>query len=108
MVSVNRLEVLREHSNRISETDTMNVSLTIKNSTFLGVRTELLDSYPNYFKLKTGSNSVIVGVPGHGQSILEYDVEPTSIGKNDFGKVHLTTRHLAGLRSEERRVGREG
>ena len=104
MVSVNRLEVLREHSNRISETDTMNVSLTIKNSTFLGVRTELLDSYPNYFKLKTGSNSVIVGVPGHGQSILEYDVEPTSIGKNDFGKVHLTTRDLAGLLFYERDI----
>src|SRR5437879_12688574 len=97
MVSVNRLEVLREHSNRISETDTMKVLLTIKNSTFLGVRTELLDSYPNYFKLKTGSNSVIVGVPAHGQSILEYDVEPISIGKYDCAKVPHDTRALAGL-----------
>jgi uncharacterized protein (DUF58 family) len=82
----------------------MTTLLTIKNSTFLGVRTELLDSYPSYFKLKAGSNSVIVGVPGHGQSILEYEVQPTSIGKNDFGKVHLTTRDLAGLLFYERDI----
>jgi len=104
MVSLNRLEVHREHPNRISENDTMTTLLTIKNSTFLGVRTELLDSYPSYFKLKAGSNSVIVGVPGHGQSILEYEVQPTSIGKNDFGKVHLTTRDLAGLLFYERDI----
>lgn len=104
MVSLNRLEVHREHPNRITETDTATILLTITNSSFLGVRTELQDSYPSYFKLKAGSNSVIVGIPGHGQSFLEYDVQPTSIGRNEFGKVHLTTRDLAGLLFYERDI----
>jgi len=97
IAALNRMEVYRNRPVSISEEKPLPVSLELVNGTFMGVRVEVFDSYPPFFRLKSGSNTAVVGVPGRGYSRLQYEILPTSIGRHEFGPIHLTMRDLAGL-----------
>lgn len=97
IAALNRLEVARYHSERTSEDKPLNVKVQFVNKTFLGLRLELFDSYPPFFRLKTGTNAALLGVPGKGNTTIHYEITATSIGRQEFGPVHLVLRDVAGL-----------
>src|SRR5439155_756641 len=81
----------------ISEDKTLPINLDMTNTTFMGVQVEVFDSYPPFFRLKKGTNTALVTVPGRGYTRLSYELQPTSIGEHEFGPMHLVMRDIAGL-----------
>jgi uncharacterized protein (DUF58 family) len=100
--ALDKLEISRRYTRRISEGSKVEVVLSFVNRTFLRLNVEVLDAYPQFFRLKSGTNSAVMDVPAKGFSELSYEVEPTSLGANPFGPVRLITRDIAGLFFYER------
>jgi len=94
---LNKTEVARYAAHSISEDKRLFVGLKFTNASPVALRLEVFDSYPPFFRLKSGSNSAIITVPGKGYSILRYELSPTSIGRQEFGSLHVVMRDLAGL-----------
>ena len=97
IAAVNKLDIVRTRPVKTSEDKTLRVKLELTNPTFMGVQIEIFDNYPSFFRLKTGTNTALVAVPGRGYSTLQYEIQPTSIGSHEFGAIHLVMRDLAGL-----------
>src|SRR2546425_9679934 len=97
IAALNKLQISRIHDNSIGEDKPLNVSLQFVNRTFMGMRLEIFDNYPPFFRLKTGTNSALLGIPARGYSKFQYEIAPTSVGKHDFGTLHLVMRDLAAL-----------
>jgi uncharacterized protein (DUF58 family) len=102
--ALDRLEITRKFAPRIGEGSLLQVELDFVNTTFVRLPLELLDSYPPFFRLKSGSNAAVVNVPAKGFSEVRYKIRPTSIGSNAFGPLRLVTRDIAGLFFYERSV----
>jgi uncharacterized protein (DUF58 family) len=96
------LEITRKFSPRIAEGATLQVEVGFVNRTFVRLPLELQDSYPPFFRLKSGANAAMVNVPAKGFAEVRYEVTPTSIGSNAFGPLKLVTRDIAGLFFYER------
>ena len=101
---LNRLEVTRVAQNRIDEGKDLSVTLTMINKTIMRLSLEVFDSYPPFLRLVDGSNSTLVSVPSRGYASVTYKLGLTSVGKQNFGKVHLVLRDIAGLFFYERNV----
>jgi uncharacterized protein (DUF58 family) len=97
IVVLDKVKVSRIHSSKVSEEKPLTVTLEFVNETFIGVRLELFDNYPPFFRLRKGSNAALFNIPGKGQTTLRYDIFPTSIGRQEFGPIHMVMRDLAGL-----------
>jgi len=97
IAALNKLQVSRAHNKSIDEDKRLVVSLQLTNETFIGIRLEIFDSYPPFFRLKSGSNAALLPIRAKGFTRLQYEIEPTSIGKQAFGTLHLVMRDLAGL-----------
>ncbi len=102
--ALDRLEISRKFSPRIDEGATLDVGLELVNRTFVRLSLEVLDSYPPFFRLKSGTNSAVINVPAKGFAELHYEIAPTSVGSNAFGNLGLVTRDIAGLFFYERRI----
>lgn len=102
--ALDRLEITRKFSRRVDEGSLLDVKVGFVNRTFVRLPIELLDSYPPFFRLKSGSNAAVLNVPAKGFSELHYKIRPTSIGRNAFGPLRLVTRDIAGLFFYERSV----
>jgi uncharacterized protein (DUF58 family) len=98
------LEITRRFSSRIDEGSLLEVEVGFVNRTFVRLPLELQDSYPPFFRIKSGSNAAVINVPAKGFSELRYKVRPTSIGSNAFGPLRLVTRDITGLFFYERSV----
>src|SRR5260370_22959153 len=97
IAAINRLQLFRTHDNSVSEDKRLIVSTQFVNGTFIGLRLEIFDNYPAFFRLKTGSNSALLEVPARGYTKFQYEIAPTSVGKHEFGVLQLVMRDLAGL-----------
>jgi uncharacterized protein (DUF58 family) len=97
IAALNKMQIVRNRPVSISEDKTVPVNLEMTNTTFMGVQVEVFDSYPPFFRLKKGTNTAIVTVPGRGYTQLSYELQPTSIGDHEFGPMHLVMRDIAGL-----------
>ena len=102
--ALDKLEITRKFSPRISEGTPLDVEVGFVNRTFVRLPLELQDSYPPFFRIKSGANSAVINVPAKGFADLRYKITPTSIGSNAFGPLRLVTRDLAGLFFYERSV----
>ena len=83
--ALDRLEITRKFSPRIGEGSLLEVEVGFVNRTFVRLPLELQDSYPPFFRIKSGANAAVINVPAKGFSELRYKVRPTSIGSNAFG-----------------------
>ena len=97
IAALNKMQIVRNRPVSISEDKPLPVSLDLTNVTFLGVQVEVFDNYPPFFRLKKGTNTALVNVPGRGYSTLRYEIQPTSIGTHEFGPIQLAMRDIAGL-----------
>jgi len=104
VMALDRLEITRRFPPRISEGTSLDVEVGFVNRTFVRLPLELQDSYPPFFRIKSGANSAVINVPAMGFVEMRYEVSPTSIGSNSFGPLRLVTRDLAGLFFYERSV----
>ncbi len=102
--ALDRLEITRSFSPRIGEGSLLEVEVGLVNKTFVRLPLELQDSYPPFFRIKSGANAAVINVPAKGFSELRYKIKPTSIGSNAFGPLRLVTRDIAGLFFYERTV----
>ena len=100
--ALDRLEITRKFSPRIDEAAHLDVELEFVNRTFLRLPVEFLDSYPPFFRIRSGANRAAIDIPAKGFARVRYRVAPTSIGLNSFGPFKLVTRDLAGLFFYER------
>lgn len=100
--ALDTLEIARIFPRRIDEGSPVAVNVRLVNRTFLRLPIELTDSYPPFFRLKSGANAVVVNVPAKGSTDVHYTVSPTSVGSNAFGPLRLVTRDVAGLFFYER------
>jgi uncharacterized protein (DUF58 family) len=100
--ALDRLEITRKFPSRIGEGSLLDVELGFVNRTFVRLPLELLDAYPPFFRIRSGSNSALIHVPAKGFAELRYRAKPTSIGSNSFGPLRLVTRDIAGLFFYER------
>jgi len=98
------LEIGRKFSHRVDESKVLDVKIELVNKTFVRLPLELHDSYPPFFRLRSGTNSAVVNVPARGFSELRYRIKPTSVGSHQFGPLRLVTRDIAGLFFYERSV----
>jgi len=98
------LEITRKFAPRVGEGTTLEVEVGFVNRTFVRLPLELLDSYPPFFRIRSGSNAAVIDVPAKGFAELRYKIKPTSIGSNAFGPLRLVTRDIAGLFFYERSV----
>jgi uncharacterized protein (DUF58 family) len=98
------LEVRRAYTKRIAEESEVEVTVSFVNRTFIRVRAEVMDAYPPLFRLKVGSNAVVLAIPAKGYARMIYSLTPTSVGSHPFGDVNLITRDIAGLFYYERRI----
>src|SRR3989442_8643684 len=89
IAALNKLQVSRAHNKSIDEDKRLVVSLQLTNETFIGIRLEIFDSYPPFFRLKSGSNAALLPIRAKGFTRLQYEIEPTSIGK--IGRAHVLT-----------------
>ena len=80
------LEIKRTFSRRIDEASILDVELGFVNKTFLRLPIELLDSYPPFFRLRSGANSAFLSVPAKGYAELHYKIKPTSVGSNSSAR----------------------
>src|SRR5438874_6955732 len=97
IAALNNMQIVRNRPVSISEDKTLPINLDMTNTTFMGVQVEVFDSYPPFFRLKKGTNTALVTVPGRGYTRLSYELQPTSIGEHEFGPMHLVMRDIAGL-----------
>ena len=97
IAALNNMQIVRNRPVSISEDKTLPINLDMTNTTFMGVQVEIFDSYPPFFRLKKGTNTALVTVPGRGYTRLSYELQPTSIGEHEFGPMHLVMRDIAGL-----------
>lgn len=102
--ALDTLEIRRKFSPRVDEGSPLAVELELVNRTFVRLPLELLDSYPPFFRIRSGANAAMVNVPAKGFAELRYKIKPTSIGSNAFGPLRLVTRDIAGLFFYERSV----
>ncbi|MDA4117401.1 MAG: DUF58 domain-containing protein [Thaumarchaeota archaeon] len=102
--ALDRLDISRKFRPRIDEGATLDVGLGFVNRTFVRLSLEVIDSYPPFFRLKSGTNVALIQAPAKGFAELHYEITPTSIGSNAFGPLRLVTRDIAGLFFYERRV----
>jgi uncharacterized protein (DUF58 family) len=102
--ALDQLEITRKFSPRIGEGSLLEVEVGFVNRTFVRLPLELQDSYPPFFRIKSGANAAVINVPAKGFSELRYKIRPTSIGSNTFGPLRLVTRDIAGLFFYERSV----
>lgn len=102
--ALDKLEITRSFSPRINEGTVLDVRLRFLNRTFVRLPLELVDSYPRFFRMKSGANAAVIQVPAKGFSEVRYRVAPTSIGSNSFDSLRLVTRDIAGLFFYERTV----
>jgi len=102
--ALDKLEITRRFSPRIGEGSLLEVEVGFVNRTFVRLPLELQDSYPPFFRIRSGANAAVINVPAKGFSQLTYKIKPTSIGSNAFGPLRLVTRDLAGLFFYERSV----
>ena len=98
------LEVRRAYTKRIAEGGEVEVTVSFVNRTFIRLNAEVVDPYPPLFRLKVGSNAVVLAIPAKGYSRMVYAMTPTSVGSHPFGAVSLVTRDIAGLFYYERRI----
>lgn len=90
--TLNKLEITREHPRIISEDKDLSVILKILNRSALSVRVEVTDHYPQFFRLKDGTNALMLTVPAKGYAENHFVLKPTSIGEHSFGNIELTMR----------------
>lgn len=102
--ALDHLEITRRFAPRINEDAPLEVEVGFVNKTFVRLPLELMDSYPRFFRLKSGANATVVQVPAKGFAEVRYEVTPTSVGSNFFGPLRLVTRDMAGLFFYERTV----
>jgi len=102
--ALDKLEIVRRFPSRVNEEAQLEVELSFVNKTFVRLPLEVLDSYPSFFRLRSGTNSAMINVPAKGFAEMRYRVTPTSIGANVFGTLRLVTRDMAGLFFYERIV----
>ena len=102
--ALDKLEISRRFPRRVSEGSLLEVELGLVNRTFVRLTLELLDSYPPFFRLRSGASAAIIDVPAKGFAGLRYKIAPTSVGSNAFGPLTLVTRDIAGLFFYERSV----
>src|SRR5215472_8400211 len=57
IAALNKLQISRVHDNSTVEDKPLKVSLQFSNQTFIGLRLEIFDSYPPFFRLKAGTNA---------------------------------------------------
>jgi len=100
--ALDRLEVSRNYPPRVTEGDDLEVGLEMVNRTFVRLPLEVVDPYPPFFRLRSGTNTAVVNVPAKGYFELRYSVAPTSVGSQEFGPIRLVTRDIAGLFFYER------
>jgi uncharacterized protein (DUF58 family) len=105
--ALDRLEITRKFSPRIDEAAHLDVELDFVNRTFLRLPVEFLDSYPPFFRIRSGANRAAINIPAKGFARVRYRVAPTSIGLNSFGQFKLITRDLAGLFFYERTLAED-
>src|SRR5712691_726916 len=98
------LEVRRAYTKRIAEQSEVEVTVSFVNRTFIRVGAEVMDTYQPLFRLKVGSNTLVLAIPAKGNSRMVYSLTPTSVGSHPFGDVNLITRDIAGLFYYERRI----
>ena len=102
--ALDKLEISRNFPRRTSEGSLLEVELEFVNRTFVRLPLEVMDSYPPFFRLKSGTNAAVVDAPAKGFAELRYRIRPTSIGSNVFGPLKLVTRDIAGLFFYERSI----
>lgn len=102
--ALDSLEIARRFPRRIGESGPLEVEIGLVNKTFVRLPLEVVDSYPRFFRLRSGSSSALLNVPARGGSKLRYRLRPTSVGLNAFGPLRLVTRDIAGLFFYERTV----
>jgi len=102
--AVNRLQVARDLPARIDEDEKADVTVSMINSTFLRIGAEVLDNYPPFCRLSSGTNVAIVNIPAKGFSRLGYSLSTTSVGTQKFGPLRLLVRDIAGLFFYERDI----
>ena len=103
-MALDALEVRRAFPRRVDQDEEVEVAVSLVNRTFVRLNAEILDPYPELFRLKLGSNAAVLGIPAKGFARLTYTMKPTSIGSHPFGAVRVITRDLAGLFFYERRI----
>src|SRR5690349_11428187 len=64
--ALDRLEITRKFSPRIGEGASLDVELEFVNRTFVRLPLELLDSYPPFFRIRSGANGAVINVPAKG------------------------------------------
>jgi uncharacterized protein (DUF58 family) len=104
IMALDRLEITRKFSPRIFEGTALEVEVGFVNRTFVRFPVEFLDSYPPFFRIRSGVNAAVINIPAKGFAEVRYKVAPTSIGSNFFGPLKLITRDLAGLFFYERSI----
>jgi len=102
--ALDKLEISRVFSKRTSEGKPVEVVLTFVNHTFLRLTVEIVDNYPKFFRLVSGTNVAVLNIPAKGYAELRYVIKPTSIGANKFGPLRTITRDIAGLFFYERSI----
>jgi uncharacterized protein (DUF58 family) len=95
------LIVERLFSHPAVEGKPLRVTLRLVNRSVIPLEScEILDSYPETFRLINGSNSTVILVPAKGVAELSYTVKPV-LGKHCFPRPILRIRDPAGLFSED-------
>ncbi len=95
---VSRLRFNRFAAARAIEGKDLEVDIKVENPSFMLLQSvEVVDHYPATFKLVQGSNSATVSIPGQGETVLQYKVRATSIGRHTFDHLHILVRDLAAI-----------
>ncbi len=102
--ALNKLEVAREFPGRLREGRELDIRLSFVNHTFMRVSAEVFDGYPTLCRLKSGTNTAVLGIPAKGYSMLSYRLATTSIGAQAFGPLRVLVRDMAGLFFYERNI----
>ena len=91
----------RSFSRPAVEGKPLRVTLRVTNKSIVPLEScEILDSYPETFKLIKGSSSTVILVPAKGFAELSYVVKPV-LGRHCFPKPVVRIRDPAGLFSED-------
>ena len=102
--ALDQLEISRVYSKRTNEGKPVEVTLLFVNKTFLRLTVEVVDIYPKFFRLVSGTNVAVIDIPAKGYAELRYEIKPTSVGANKFGPLRTVTRDIAGLFFYERSI----
>jgi uncharacterized protein (DUF58 family) len=105
--ALNSLSVERLHRVTVQEKSDVEIKLSLVNRTSLNLNLEVIDIYPQLFRLKEGTNSFIATIPARGFTEVSYILRPTSIGAHEFGKTELILRDPMSLFFFQRTVQKE-